>query len=61
MMREWRGRQEMDETLEAGRFRKGRTALGCPHKCESCRGRKIKPARQTKLSILRFREWLHAD
>jgi hypothetical protein len=57
-LREWQRRQEFDEALEPGRFRKGRTAMGCPRKCEHCRAIKTKPTRQLKLSEARFSEWL---
>ena len=42
-VREWRNRLEMDATLEPGRFRKGRTARGCPHFCGHCKAQKAAP------------------
>ena len=60
-VREWKSRQWMDEELEPGCFRKGRTALGCPRFCIHCRAIKDKPKRQTILSDLRMREWLKSD
>jgi hypothetical protein len=57
-IREWRSRLEMDDALEPGRFRKGRTARGCPRRCTHCRAKKLEPTLQTVRSDLSFREWL---
>lgn len=60
-IREWRNRSPSDESLEPGRFRKGRTARGCPHRCVHCRVRKQLPTIQEKRALLNFTEWLHAE
>lgn len=59
-IREWRNRLPSDESLEPGRFRKGRTARGCPHRCVHCRVQKQLPTIQEKRVLLNFAEWLHA-
>ena len=59
-LREWRNRLRADETLEPGRFRKGRTARGCPHRCVHCRVRKEFPTIQEQRGLLNFAEWVQA-
>ncbi len=60
-LREWRMRFEMDASLEPGRFRKGRTAQGCPRRCAHCRAIKLQPTRQERLSEIAEAEWLRDD
>jgi len=60
VFREWRKRSMMDAALEPGRFRKGRTACGCPRRCEHCRAKKLHPKLQTRLAQLALREWMRA-
>jgi len=57
---EWRERLPVDEDLQPGRFRKGRTARGCPHRCTHCRDKKRLPSVQRKRVELNFAEWLRA-
>jgi hypothetical protein len=59
--REWKSRQSLDEALEPGRFRKGRTASGCPRKCGHCRAIKDRPKLRTILADLKLREWLESE
>jgi hypothetical protein len=55
-IREWRQRPPMDAALEPSRFRKGRTALGCPRRCEHCRALQSEPSRQERRARLSHRE-----
>ena len=57
---EWRQRNELDEGLSPGCFRKGRTARGCPRRCAHCQARRQQPTRQGLRSRLTFSEWLAA-
>lgn len=60
-IREWRDRLPSDESLEPARFRKGRSARGCPHRCVHCRVRKQFPTIQEKRVLLNFAEWLEVE
>jgi hypothetical protein len=60
-LREWRKRLLVDETLEPGRFRKGRSARGCPKRCVHCRIRKQSPTIQEQRGLLNFADWLQAE
>jgi hypothetical protein len=57
-VREWKARQWFDELREAGRYRKGRRALGCHRWCSSCRDKKLKPTRKLLLRDVAVNEWL---
>ena len=60
-LREWRNRLPSDESLEPGRFRKGRTARGCPHRCVYCRVKKQVPTLQEKRTLLNLADWVQAE
>jgi radical SAM superfamily enzyme YgiQ (UPF0313 family) len=57
-LNEWRRRLKIDADLPPGRFRKGRTARGCPHRCAHCAALREKPSRRYQLAQIAWREQL---
>ncbi len=55
-MREWQARSDLDFSLEAGHYRKGRRASGCPRVCVYCRTKKLTPSRQELRAQIAFDE-----
>ena len=57
-LREWKARLPVDDALEPGRFRKGRTARGCSRRCAHCAAKKSRPTLQQERAGLALEEWL---